>query len=234
MTRYYLVDVVSISSTKPRSSYSEQVIDRLARNILSSEVLVRPLLIELVDVESYQVVFGHLEYFAAVRARELDPRKGEMVGAFILNSNNQSSLKEQMEILDESQSSKGSNDGRISFDADTRITNLETRFENSINDLKMNHIKEFQSLKSEIDLIQTKLPERIEPLNAFNSLGTESLVLKLKQARVGEKASIKIANAIVKGRAEREFSSLTDVIARTQGLGDKRMVSIIDCWTGVL
>jgi hypothetical protein len=41
--------------------------------------------LKAIGVETYTVIDGHFEYYAAVRAREKEPRKGEMVNAFVIS-----------------------------------------------------------------------------------------------------------------------------------------------------
>jgi hypothetical protein len=56
-------------------------------------------------VETYTVIDGHFEYYAAVRAREKEPRKGEMVNAFVISPKEEDIVVKQasairgMEIL---------------------------------------------------------------------------------------------------------------------------------------
>lgn len=87
MTEYYLVDVKSIQSTTPRSKFKVDQLETLAQSILETGGLLSPLLLKQTGPESYEVLAGDLEYYAAVRAKEIDPRKGEMVNAFVIPQN---------------------------------------------------------------------------------------------------------------------------------------------------
>ena len=78
------VDLKEIKSDAPRSKFSEEQIEVLANAILENGGLIRPLILKQSDIDSYSVIDGHLEYYASVRVREKDARKGEMVNAFVI------------------------------------------------------------------------------------------------------------------------------------------------------
>ncbi len=94
-----LIAVKKINSPVDRSTFSENDLNSAAASILKAEGLINPLVVKRLSLDAYEVVNGHLEYYAAVRAREIDPLKGETIGAFIIDSDNEAALKEQVEIL---------------------------------------------------------------------------------------------------------------------------------------
>jgi len=94
-----LIAVKKINSPVDRSTFSEKDLNSAAASILKAEGLINPLVVKRLSLDAYEVVNGHLEYYAAVRAREIDPRKGETIGAFIIDSDNEAALIEQVEIL---------------------------------------------------------------------------------------------------------------------------------------
>jgi hypothetical protein len=103
MIKCYFVDVKSISSTVPKSKFKKAEIDRLADAMLAADGLLRPLILQQAGVEKYTVIEGHREYYAAVRAKEKDIKKAEMVNAFIIDANFQKSAIEQLTLLTGSQ-----------------------------------------------------------------------------------------------------------------------------------
>ncbi|MBD2742044.1 hypothetical protein [Coleofasciculus sp. FACHB-1120] len=94
-----LVGVKKINSNVPRSEFSEDELNQTAELILKAEGIINPPVIRRTSLESYEVVNGHFEYYAAVKAREIDPRKGEMIGAFIIESENEGVLMDQVKVL---------------------------------------------------------------------------------------------------------------------------------------
>jgi hypothetical protein len=100
-----LVAVKKINSNVPRSEFLEDELNRTAELILKAEGIINPPVIRRTSLESYEVVNGHFEYYAAVKAREIDPRKGEMIGAFIIESENEEVLMDQVKVLRNRESS---------------------------------------------------------------------------------------------------------------------------------
>lgn len=91
-----------VNPFKNSSQFSEEKIEKIARAILKAEGLINPIIVYRLSLESYQLVQGELEYYAAVKAREIDPFIGEMIDAFILEGEKEEALKEQIELLRES------------------------------------------------------------------------------------------------------------------------------------
>ncbi|MGI6253301.1 MAG: ParB N-terminal domain-containing protein [Aminivibrio sp.] len=82
--KYQLIDVAAIASSAPRNDFAPSLIEKLADSILQNEGLIQPLLLRTAGQGKYEVASRHLEYWAAVRAREKDPRRGEMINAFVV------------------------------------------------------------------------------------------------------------------------------------------------------
>jgi ParB family chromosome partitioning protein len=90
-----------ISSTSP-ADFDGDKIEQLAHQIVKSEGIIRPLVLNRTGLESYEVVDGHFEYHAAVRAREIDLRRAEMIAAYILDPENDDvseAITEQIQLL---------------------------------------------------------------------------------------------------------------------------------------
>ncbi len=94
-----LVAVKKIESSTSRADFSEEQLEEVAKLILKAEGVINPIILSRTSLESYEVIDGHFEYYAAVKARELDPRKGEMIGAFILEEEKEEAIKEQIKAI---------------------------------------------------------------------------------------------------------------------------------------
>ncbi|MEB3175003.1 MAG: chromosome partitioning protein ParB [Cyanobacteriota bacterium] len=99
MPEFGRVDVQSIHSEVSRSTLSESDIEQLADAILANGGLLQPLILKQTSVESFLVLEGHFEFYSAVRAREKNPRQGEMVNAFVLSSSEEATALEQIKLL---------------------------------------------------------------------------------------------------------------------------------------
>lgn len=97
--RHFLVDVASIVSKQPRDRFDPEAVESLADSILESDGLLKPLVLKATGPESFEVVDRHLEYWAAVRAREKDPRRGEMVNAYVAAPKSTEAIQRQLAVL---------------------------------------------------------------------------------------------------------------------------------------
>ncbi|MEG4502491.1 chromosome partitioning protein ParB [Microcoleus sp. F6_B4] len=94
-----LVAVKKITSAVPSSNFAEPDLEKLARLILELGGLINPIIVRRNGMDAYEIVDGDFEYYAAARAKEIEPLKGETIGAFILEEENEELLLEQLEIL---------------------------------------------------------------------------------------------------------------------------------------
>jgi ParB-like chromosome segregation protein Spo0J len=179
-----LVSVKRITSAVPRSNFADRDLDKLARLILDAGGLINPIVVRRTSMDAYEIVDGNLEYYAAARAREIEPLKGETIGAFILEPENEALLLEQLEILrktaisenlGEIETPKESFITEASVEIETveasssleqRLTNIEARLEIQIHELKAEHAREKKVLAERIqeieNLIAQQLPLLIE------------------------------------------------------------------------
>ncbi|WP_310489793.1 ParB/Srx family N-terminal domain-containing protein, partial [Chamaesiphon sp. VAR_69_metabat_338] len=83
----------------PKSNFVESELEQLADLILATDGLLRPLILQEIKPGKYQVIEGHREYYAAVRAKEKNIAKAEMVNAFVIDANHQKSAIAQLALL---------------------------------------------------------------------------------------------------------------------------------------
>ena len=240
MAEYYLVDVKSITSTAPRSQFRVDDLESLAQSILVSGGLLSPLLLKQTGPENYEVLAGDQEYYAALRAKEINPREGEMVHAFVIPAKEQEAAVKQLAILGHTGDKPGGTEtlpsqpsNPNSSGVDLRVTNLESRLDEAIRDLKQSQEREIRRLEQELKEIKSQVPQRIEPLDAFNELGIPELLQRLATAKISGKTADKVITSIEQERKKAKFTSFSDVVKRVKGLSDKRMLSIIDTWGGM-
>lgn len=94
-----LVAVKKITSNAPHSKFLETDINQAAQLILKAGGLINPIIIRRTGIASYEVVDGHFEYYAAVKAREIDPLNGENIAAYIIEPDNEEVLLSQIKAL---------------------------------------------------------------------------------------------------------------------------------------
>lgn len=233
MISFSLVDVKNITSEISRSSFPETVLDQIAEMILESGGLIKPLVLKVTGAESYTVVDGHFEYYAAIRAREKNPHKGEMVNAFVISPKSENIVAKQAKAL-----RIESPDQQVKPDTtnlESRLANIELRLEKQISELRSEQAQERQRVEDKLKEIKNLLPKAIEPLETFNSLKQNELAIKLKLADLPENTAEKLAKEVENARRNKnnkKFVDLRDVVKSVNGLGEVTMLKIIDKWSG--
>jgi len=84
---FQMIDVSSIETPAyDLVKYTPQLIENLALSILDAGGLITPLLVKQTGLQSYQLINNYqtLEYLAVIKAKQLNPRLGEMVNAFVV------------------------------------------------------------------------------------------------------------------------------------------------------
>ena len=225
-----LVAVKKITSAVPRSNFAEPDLEKLARLILESGGLINPIIVRRNGMDAYEIVDGDLEYYAAARAKEIEPLKGETIGAFILEEENEELLLEQLEIL---RKTAITGNPRVSVvpqpssSFEQRLTNIETRLENRINELKADYTREKQALIERVKEVESRLPKPVPLLEALNTQKESQLSINLKNAGIKSQT---IIDQIIKQRELEPFTSFENVVQRIKGLGEKTMIKVIDYW----
>ena len=235
MSEYYMVDVRSITSKASRSSFDVKELEELARSIVSSEGLLSPLLLKQTGAESYEVIAGDFEYYAAVRAKELFPRKAEMVNAFVVPDKMTKDAVKQFELLHNSptQQSAPKVFSKQSSGGKGQIANLEDRLDEFMRDFKQMRQQDMKRIEEGLETLREQLPSQVEALEALNRDSIPDLMQKLARANIKGKTAHKIIEGIEKARKKKSFTSFKDVVERVNGLGERRMLTLLDSWGGM-
>jgi ParB family chromosome partitioning protein len=224
-----LVAVKKITSAVPRSNFTEADLEKLARLILESGGLINPIIVRRNGMDAYEIVDGDFEYYAAARAKEIEPLKGETIGAFILEEENEELLLEQREILRKTAiiDNPITNDvPQVSSSFEQRLINIEARLENRINELKAEYMREKEALIERVKDVESRIPKPVPLLEALNTQDKFKLATNLKNAGIKSQ----IIEKIIKERDLEPFASFENVLERIKGLGDKTMIKLIDKW----
>jgi len=225
-----LVAVKKITSAVPRSKFTEADLEKLARLILESGGLINPIIVRRNGMDAYEIVDGDFEYYAAARAKEIEPLKGETIGAFILEEENEELLLEQLEILRKTAIIDNPSTNEVpqqSSSFEQRLTNIETRLENRMNELKAEYTREKQALIERVKDVESRIPKPVPLLSALNTQEEPKLRINLKNAGIKPQT---IIDQIIKQRELEPFTSFENVVQRITGLGDKTMIKVIDYW----
>jgi len=95
-----IVMVEDIQSSLPRTEFSETNLDEAAQLLLKIEGVITPPILLQSGVDSYRVIEGDFEYYAALRAGEIDPLKGETINAYVVESEEEVAVyQKQVEVF---------------------------------------------------------------------------------------------------------------------------------------
>ena len=214
-----LVAVNRVISSVSRSSFDAEQIDKAAHLIISVEGIINPIIVRRTSFDSYEVVDGHFEYYAAVRARELSLAKGEMIQAIILEPDNEEALLEQVNIL------RGNTAlvstpviGESTYTGETinldQVVNLETQF--------VNLERIFKAQFDELQKSNRHLESRI------SELATQSSIFHNPKLDIEEELITQIASKVVE--------SITPLISSlsTKSLSAKSDINLSKASTVIL
>jgi hypothetical protein len=231
-----LVAVKKITSLKPRSNFADHELEEAANLILESEGVINPIVVRRTSLQSYEIVDGDFEYYAAARAREIDPRKGEMIGVFIIEDENEEVLTKQVQLF---RKAKGNDSGEVNFtakDLEKFLNNLESRFDKITKQLLEESITKL-NLENENKELKRKLADKVRPLEVFKKFDADKITKTLLNAGFTSKKANQVALAVVDERKKKQFKSLNDVIERVKilygkkiqkGISVKKMLDIIE------
>ena len=237
-----LVAIKKISCDKPRSNFDDDNLEKAAKLILESEGVINPIVVRRTSLQSFDVVDGYFEYHAAARAREIDPLKGEMIGVFIIEDENEERLTKQIEVFRKQKSEDSDNSGSSNLtgeDIEKFISNLESRFEKITQQL-FQQASNNARLENEIKDLKKQLDKKVEPLEVFQKLKPSEIVDKLRNAGINPKRASQIAEIVEIERKKNQFKTLNDVVDRVKIPQGKKMIKaislntmldIVDTWS---
>jgi hypothetical protein len=224
-----LVAVKKITSTVPRANFADRDLEKVAQLILELGGLINPIILRRNGMDAYEIVDGDFEYYAAAKAREINPLKGETIGAFILEPENEELLLEQVQALrrcaitenlvespetgffDENTSSQPADSIKNpvslveSSSLEQRLTNIEARLDNQINELKAEYAREKQVLTQSIQEVENRILQQV-PL--LIEAGLANRINELKPQSPPEKQVVVEVIPEVEGLTSQSISAL--------------------------
>lgn len=216
MADFFLVETKLIRSDKPASDFDQSVINKLAQLILDTNGLMRPLVLKQTGFEQYQVVNGHLEYYAAVRAKEKDARKAEMVNALVIDSEEEAIAVQQTQFLE-----------KILHPSDSSptVTPLDD-LASELGDLFKRQLQSMnETLETNLRSITSQLPKQTKPIDTLNQLDPIDLTRRFSLVGLKGKNASKVVEQIIK---QRPYKDLGDVVHQVNGLSAETMIKLVD------
>ncbi|MER3433929.1 MAG: chromosome partitioning protein ParB [Leptolyngbya sp. ERB_1_1] len=223
-----LIPVKKITSSQARSTFPPEVIEEAAKAILGAEGTINPIVVRQLSFQEFEVIDGHLEYYAAIRAKELDLAGGEMIDAIVVQPENEAAILEQIKLLRTPIETSSAKSPQETSSTDFRITNLEKFIEKQFTELNQKHLEEKRRIESLVREIKDYLPKPLEPLVFFNTASIQELYSQFKRIGLVGKTADKVISAIESERKNGEFTSLAEVRKRIKGLSEKRLLSLLE------
>lgn len=243
MTEFAQIDVKEIQCAVPRAQFAEEQIAQLADLILAGGGVLRPLVVKQVDIDRYELLDGAFEYYGAIRAREKEPRQGELVSAFVVSRKTEAAVQQQLELL-HTQSAPTSGTTTMSVEAEQGtaldqaetsqlsafISNFVVSSEARISAMREELFQSKRTLETRVEQLEKTLGEREsrDLLQTVNSLPEAELMAQLSFYIDATRAK-----AICAARAEQadgRFQNYLDLLTNTKGLGEKGLIRLIDRW----
>jgi hypothetical protein len=242
-----IVDIDSIQVKNPLFAPAQKTtqIDALANTIINLGGLVNVPVVQQVSVDDYELISGYLEYYAYLKAREINPRLPDRITVFVSNTKNQAAIRQQLEILqvieDTKQNSSQSTTPKGS-EIDLQIKNLESSINNN-NKIIFNALEQ---LKADLlATIEAKLPQPISPMDAFNRILEPETAFQVQRklelflgASKAKKVVVRLQEVSKdkKNQPFQRFSEILDILREQQKgrsqrlISEEKMIHIIDRW----
>lgn len=197
-----IVMVEDISSSVSRANFSETDLEKAAQLLLKMEGTINPIILQKVGIDSYTVIDGDFEYYAALKAEEIDPMKGETINAYVIESKKDLPFYEkQIEVFrtpakTEIQPKDGKKKSSV-------VDNTEVL--SAVRDISIQfHESDSQQTRqnTEFNTNLKKIQKDLEKISSPNGYTDEQVKSKLRE-----------------------------IFAHTNGLGDKTLQKIFDNWS---
>ncbi len=207
-----LVAVKKIKSTVDSSKFSNDDLNQAAKLILEAEGVINPIIIQRISLEFYEVVDGDFEYYAAARAREIDPRKGEMIGAFLIEPENEEVIKEQIKVI-RKQGFKDDHKPKDENSSQENLKNITDKVEQFTRDLKKidskhtNTQNKLEVLTDKVDIVNQAVRRIEDILNKLLKTGFEQISPPSKSSEE-DKMTVSQLKAKAKERKIKGYSKM--------------------------
>lgn len=233
----FIVDLDSIQlKSSPFDPTDRQAeIETLAHAIVELQGLLKIPVVRELGIDDYELVAGHLEYYAFFKAREIDDQLPDRLTVFILKPNNEKAIFKQLEASQAIQQATTSSNNSSQSDSTLtlKVSNLESRLDQNAKQTSA----ELAQFKAEVlAAIDTKLPRPLPPLEAFNQINDPTIKMQVlsKLAFLGKKKAEKIVAQLQASQTEhstefRQFNEVIQVLEKGT-LSAAKMLEVIDQW----
>lgn len=240
-TKLLKIEIDSIESSKSISDFDSQDLDSLSNEILTSEGLIRPIVLKQKkgSFEQFEIVDGDLEYHAVVIASEKNPNIAEVNAVVISESDAEYAVQQRQLLRELDKKESGDN---LTLESSTEKGRV---FKSAPIDrgvvLKYENLQQLLGQNEQLKQISKQIAEikKVEPLDLFNNADKVQLFSILRN-NYGEKEANKRVEAIEEERQKCKFSSLLDLVSRVKikrgkkeirAMSEAKMLELVDIWS---
>jgi len=215
-----LVDLDNIISTVPRSQFSEAELANLAQIIIESGGLVQPIILKRTGVETCEIVEGNFEYYATLKATEIDNTQSDKVRAFIIEPEKEEIIKDQVELLS---SIRG---GTSIVKPPDKIVDLD-----NVEHIALGDIREIKALIQQVGKsIQNKvdnLTNNVQKLEERSTIKGIDTLLKNQLEAIRQEVSTRSKDEALKLLSATEYSLSKQIEAIAQEINELKRVNLL-------
>ncbi len=242
-----LTSIIDIESIKVNNSLFTPTqkatqIEALANTIIELGGLINIPVVKQISIDDYELVSGYLEYYAYLKACEINRRLPARLTVFISNSKNQAAITKQLNILAAIENSKQNldeNKNSTDTEIDLKLNNLESSIRNSNKAI-------FDALEKQkielLSVIETKIPQLIPPIDSFNRILEPEIAFHVQRKLeliLGKSKGKKFVELLLEVNKRetykpfQAFSEILDVLKSSNGkrlISEVKMLDLIDRW----
>ncbi len=234
-----IVDLESITTPQP-PQVAKSVIEALANTITQLKGLVHPPILKAVGIDEYELLSGHLEFYAYLQARKFDASLPDRITALIANQKTEDAIRQQLQIIQGSSSSQSTANSSASLD----LGNLEAKLDR----LSSHRDQSLQALKeSLLAAIDQKIPQptiSLPILEAFDRVQETDIAIQVQknlQLALGKAKAQKAVGLLQSAKAKKlnltKLATVREVLTESRNgkstklVSDKKILEIMESWS---
>lgn len=246
-----LTSIVDIDSIQVKDSpFSPErnatKIEALANTIVDLGGLVNIPVVQQINLDDYELISGHLEYYAYLKAIKINSSLPDRLTVFISNKKNKTAISKQLEIFQTIENTH--KDVPTSVSTVANSSEVDLQFKNLDSSIKHNNevfSTKMEELKTELFAeLENKLPKPIPPLDAFNRILEPEVAFNVQRKLefLGTTKAKKVVSQlqqVSKGENHKpfeNFSQIIDILKEKQKnrtvrlISEEKMIALIDRW----
>ncbi|MCC5640115.1 hypothetical protein LC593_30655 [Nostoc sp. CHAB 5844] len=242
-----IIDIDSIQVKKTPFDIAQKAtqIEALANTIIEVGGLVNIPVVQQISVDDYELISGYLEYYAFIKARQINSRLPDRITVFVSNTKNQAAINQQLEILGTIEDTK-QNVSPLTIPKQSEIELQIKNLESFIKNINKQYFTALEKQKAELlEAIEAKLPQPISPMDAFNRILEPEIAYKVQrklELLLNTNSAKKVVaqlQEVSKRKNHQPFQSFSEILEilkeqqKTRSvrlISEKKMIHIIDRW----